>query len=177
MQGIEFEKKYQIQTNDWSSISGLVVELKPSHHFWTESTDFYYYPEDFACVLRYRFGENKSEFTYKSNVKGNFSLRKELNLFLIQENQSKEVSLFAEALGFKVGPEITKKIEVFDFQDAEVCIYEAKSSAKELCCVEIEAKNFDNIADAKEIVDGYEKKIGRELLSEIQINNFDFFKD
>ena len=127
-------------------------------------------------MLRYRYGEGKSEFTFKQNIKDSFSLRKELNIDLKELDQKSDIENFVTELSYLVGPEISKKIEVFDFKDCEICIYEASSKDKSLICLEVEAKGASDLESAENIVQEYAQSLSLEKSDEFRVNNFDYFK-
>jgi len=94
LKGFEYEKKYELQESQIQVFVDRILSLKPIKTYQTSSRDCYYYPKDLSHVLRYRFGEGKSELTFKQNIKDSFSLRKELNIDLKQLEQKSDVEDF-----------------------------------------------------------------------------------
>ncbi len=175
MKGFEYEKKYQLHDHQVQVFVDRILSLGPIKTYKTSSRDCYYYPKNLSHVLRYRYGEGKSEFTFKQNVEDSFSLRKELNIDLKDCDQKADIEGFITQLSYLVGPEIQKKIEVFDFPDSELCIYEAVSKAKKLVCLEIEAKNVADLTSARSVVQSYAAALSLKDSDEFLVNNFDYF--
>ena len=158
---IEVEHKFIISEQmDVTLMQKRLKELGPIRHFTTAVRDIYFLCSDTGTkVLRHRYDSKIQQLTLKS-LSDDPEVRTEINLQLaIQQDQQRSIEAFISQLRYKQMGTIQKQVEVFEFDDCEVVIYRASNGAKKVRCVEVEARNFATITQAKAILLEYEEKI------------------
>ena len=119
MEHVEYERKFRLEDTQIPLFVERIKSLSPQKVYQTQSTDCYYYKEPTDHIFRYRKSAGKNELTYKSNIAGDFTKRKEVNIMLLDQDQTENIDALMTATAYNKGPVIRKKIEVFDFPDAE----------------------------------------------------------
>jgi predicted adenylyl cyclase CyaB len=158
---IEVEHKYIISEQmDVTLMQTRLKELCPARHFSTAVRDIYFLcSETGTKILRHRYDSKLQQLTLKS-LNDDPEVRTEINLHLATEqDQQRSVEALVSQLRYKQVGTIQKQVEVFEFDDCEVVIYTASHGAKKVRCVEVEAKNFATIAQAKATLSEYAQRI------------------
>lgn len=161
-QHLEVEHKYVIGAEfDLDSWRQKARSLSPRRHKTLTVEDHYFYSTSFANrVFRYRCDAEIQQLTLKSLGKGN-EVRTEINLNLRSDlQQSEQVSAFLGHIGIASLGKITKKIEVFEFDDLELVYYHASTERQSVACIELEATRYESVEEALSIVQSYEALFG-----------------
>ncbi len=163
---VEIEHKYLVPKDfDLTSWRQQALLLGPLKQTNLVVTDTYYRLTKLPdIVLRHRHDSELQQLTLKSVGLDNES-RTEIDLQLDQQvgNQVAAVNAFVTALGPSKSATLQKKIEVYHYATCEMVHYIATSpeaGAREICCVEFEAKHVHTTEEAIETITAYAKQFG-----------------
>ena len=160
---LEIEHKFLMpEAYDPEELFALLRAEPVRKHYRTEVQDTYYLvaqPTD--VVYRHRLDASLQQLTLKS-LAGDNETRTEINLDLNLGvgDQSPAVAAFIRAQGLLWSATLFKSLEVFYFDDAEICFYRARYGEDRVCCVEIEARGHQSIAAARAALGRWEQRLG-----------------
>ena len=138
---IEIEHKYIVSETELLDYVAALIQLVPERSYQMDVEDCYFIPSTpNGYIYRYRHDEELNQLTVKS-LECDTEVRLEIDLDLKRESSSMDrVEPFLQTLGIYPEIKILKSLDVFYFSDCEVVCYKARTKAKEVCCLEIEAR-------------------------------------
>lgn len=172
---LEIEHKFVVDASfDRPAFFERCRALGPEREKALTVTDTYYVPSgERNCIYRHRLDKEIQQLTLKSRG-GDNEVRTEINLDLgAGRSQAAAVEAWMGIVGALPGYGIVKEIRVFDFPDCEVVYYEATHKAKQVCCVEFEAKYAESEEAGLATLRSYEERLGFEVEAREKVNLFD----
>gem|GEM_PF-296919 len=162
---VEIEHKFVVgSAYDYPALAARMEGLGPVRHIALEVSDRYFLTADGQArryILRHRFDEELHHLTLKS-FGDDPEVRAEINLDLGHHagDQAATVEAFVAHMGLVWSGTLTKTIRVWVFPDCEVVHYIARGGGREVHCVEFEATDTEDRAEALEVLTRYEHLAG-----------------
>ncbi|MFW7378213.1 MAG: hypothetical protein ACOH5I_05370 [Oligoflexus sp.] len=165
-QFLEIEHKYIIPDSwDFSAFLKRLQGLDLQSSSEVQVSDTYFVTQ--ACpgyIYRHRYDIELQHLTVKS-LTGDPEVRLEVNLDLGHHkgNQKDAIHAFLTPLNILWSGTLAKKVRAFYFKNCEVVYYEAEFQQQSVTCVEIEAKNSNNVSQAKQILRQYAESLNLDV--------------
>lgn len=164
LEHIEFETKYEVESDVLFEFKDLAETLGPKKFIYVEGPDtFFTVPGRDDIFARYRratHGDGKrAEFTIKEkHADSNNVIRTETN-WRVDNTSKSEVVKGAELMGFKLNTEIFKTCHIYNYSDATLVYYSVREGKKVKHFIEIEVREDLEVTEdqAWEIVKKYEE--------------------
>ncbi len=160
---LEIEHKFLVPpAYDPEVLFAMLRTERVQKHYRTEVQDTYYlvaHPSH--VVYRHRLDASLQQLTLKS-LAGDNETRTEINLDLnlAPGDQGQAITAFLAKQGLLWSGTLFKSLEVFYFDDAEVCFYRARFDGDHVACIEIEARGHTSIGSAQAALARWEKRLG-----------------
>ena len=161
----EIEHKYLVGDDfDLQRFRDVLATLGPTRTNAIRVRDRYYLTETGQArrfVIRHRFDAELHHLTIKA-IEADSEVRDEVNLNLGHHagDQAAQVDAFMACMGVRWRGTILKELEVWYFAECEVVHYRASTDVRSVRCVEFEATRRDSLADARAIVERFERATG-----------------
>lgn len=170
----EIEHKFIVDADfDKASFVRKIRSLSPDSETEVDVRDRYFVTK--ACpqhIFRHRIDKELHQLTVKSLEK-NTENRLEVNLDLVHGDQSKKVEAFLSPLAIIWRGTIEKKVTAFYFAQCEVVFYKASFDGQSVYCVEFEAVDCKDIAEALLVLERYERSLGFDSNTRVNASLFD----
>lgn len=169
---IEFETKYEVNSDLLFKFKDMVQELNPKKFVYVEGPDTFFTMEGrddiFARYRRATHGDGKrAEFTIKEKHKENNSIKRTETNWRVDTTPKHQIVKGAELMGFKLNNEIFKTCHIYNLDDATLVYYSVSENGKIKNFIEIEVNEDLEVTEdeAWDIIKKYE-----EILSPLGIS-------
>jgi adenylate cyclase class IV len=175
---LEIERKYKSKAEEWNSFVDLCKSLNPVEELYVEGPDTYY--DNGKNVIRWRYSQDLSELTVKARYSTASTLvREELDISMT-DTSVRTILRFIKTLGFSKLFRIKKYCHIFWFDDEEgqacVVIYRVTCKNEEdKYFIEIEAPKGISIAQSKDMIRRWEKKLNIQPHKRINESLFEIY--
>ena len=160
---LEIEHKFVVAEDfDPSGFFAKLRALSPSSEYVTEVSDTYFLLKAVPnLVYRHRYDGLIQQLTTKSVASRDSETRTEINLDLkVDQNLGDAVAAFLDPFGIEWSGTLTKKVQVFYFDEIEIVYYQAKYLESLVTCIELEARKPASINSAKRTLENWELRLG-----------------
>jgi hypothetical protein len=165
MRFTEIEHKFVVdEAFDQLAFGRMLEDLRPVRTSAVQVRDRYFLTEagrSRQFVIRHRFDVELHQLTLKS-LNADPQVRDEITIALDRGDgdQAAAIDAFIARMGVVWTGTIEKSVTVWYFADCEVVHYVASSGDTVVRCVEFEAIDQANVADALAVLDRYEQATG-----------------
>jgi adenylate cyclase class IV len=162
MKYLEIEHKYLVSADfDRAAFTEKLLARDPEKHYKTQVEDTYFLVRHAPqAIYRHRYDGMIQQLTVKSVASQDNEARLEVNLNLdLKENQSEAVGAFLQPLGLLWSGALSKSVEVFYFEDVEIVYYQARHGARDVACIEIEARKARSLEDGQKTLKLWAERI------------------
>ena len=77
-----------------------------------------------------------------------------------QGSQGEAIAAFLEPFGVEWSGSLSKKVQVFYFDDVEIVYYQASYRNRSVTCIELEARSPESINSAQKTLEDWELRLG-----------------
>ncbi len=160
---LEIEHKFVVTKDfDPSGFFAKLRALSPLNEYETKVSDTYFLLKAVPnLVYRHRFDGLIQQLTTKSVGSRDSETRTEINLDLkVDQNLGDAIAAFLSPFGVEWSGTLTKKVQVFYFDDVEIVFYEASYLDRSVACIELEARHPESINSARKTLENWELRLG-----------------
>ncbi len=160
---LEIEHKFVLAEDfDPTVFFAKVRALGPSKEYETHVADTYFLLQMMPhLVYRHRYDGLIQQLTTKSVSSRASEIRLEINLDLtVESNQAEAIRAFLEPFGMEWSGSLSKRVQVFYFDEIEIVYYQAAYRDKKVSCIELEARQAASIPAARSLLEAWELDLG-----------------